>query len=150
MGLQRFAILRSQELREQARLLIFDRISGYGPVLKAFLRAQYHEQLEAQGGTAPYTWKLAQGSLPPGIHLDPSGVLEGFPTETGDFHFSVTLSDNGRPAHQRNQELVLRVLAGLLVQWGNLAKINGQRIEGSVKVSNQTGDDFDLTALFWR
>jgi len=118
-----------------------------GPVLKAFLRAQYREQLEAQGGTPPYTWRLAQGSFPPGIHLDPTGVLEGFPTETGDFHFTLTLSDNGRPAHQRNQELVLHVLAGLLVQWSNLAKINGQRIEGSIKVSNQTGDDFDLTAI---
>ena len=42
---------------------------------------------------------------------------------------------------------MLRVLAGLLVQWNNVAKINGQRIEGSVKVSNQTGDDFDLTAI---
>jgi hypothetical protein len=55
------------------------------------------------------------------------------------------VSDAGSPAHQRNQELTLRVLAPLAVQWGNQAKINGQRIEGSVKVSNQTGQDFDLT-----
>ena len=118
-----------------------------GPVLKAFLRAEYRKQLEAQGGTAPYSWKLAQGSLPPGIHLDPNGIIGGFPTETGEFHFTVTLSDNGRPAHQKNLELVLRVLAPLVVQWDNAAKISGQRIEGSIKVSNQTGDDFDLTAI---
>ena len=117
------------------------------PVLKAFLRAQYREQLEAQGGPAPYTWKLTHGSLPPGISLEPSGVLSGLPTETGDFHFVVTISDSGRPAHQRNQELVLRVLAPLLIQWGRQAMINGQRIEGSIKVSNQTGQDFDLTEV---
>jgi hypothetical protein len=115
------------------------------PLLKAFLRAQYHEQLEAQGGSAPYTWKLEHGDLPRGLSLDRSGVLSGMPTEVGDFHFVVTVSDAGSPAHQRNQELTLRVLAPLAVQWGNQAKINGQRIEGSVKVSNQTGQDFDLT-----
>lgn len=118
-----------------------------GPVFKAFLRAQYREQLEAQGGSPPYTWKLTRGTLPKGISLEPSGVLSGFPTETGDFHFVVTISDSGRPGHQRNQELVLRVLAPLLIQWGRPAMINGQRIEGSIKVSNQTGQDFDLTAV---
>src|SRR5215470_3428254 len=78
-----------------------------GPVLKAFLRAQYHEQLEAQGGSAPYAWKLDHGDLPHGLSLDRSGVLSGMPTEIGDFHFVVTVSDAGSPAHQRNQELTL-------------------------------------------
>src|SRR5207244_1101526 len=105
-----------------------------GPVLKAFLRTQYHEQLEVQGGTVPYTWKLTRGSLPQGISLEPGGILSGSPTETGDFHFVVTVSDSGRPAHERSQEFVLRVLAPLQIQWGRPAKINGQRIEGSIKV----------------
>jgi len=118
-----------------------------GPALKAFLRTQYHEQLEVQGGSAPYIWKLASGTLPKGISLDPSGVLSGSPTETGDFPFVVTVTESGRPAHQRNQALVLRVLAPLLIQWGRPAKINGQRIEGSINVSNQTGQDFDLTVV---
>ena len=116
-----------------------------GPVLKAFLRAQYHEQLEAEGGSAPYTWKLDRGDLPRGFSLDRSGILSGMTTEVGDFHFVVTVSDSASPAHQRNQELTLRVLAPLAVQWGNQAAIHGKRIEGSVKVSNQTGQDFDLT-----
>ena len=106
---------------------------------------QYHEQLEAQGGTPPYTWKLNHADLPRGVSLDRSGILSGMTNEVGDFHFVVTVSDSGSPAHQRSQELTLRVLAPLAVQWGNQAKINGKRIEGSVKVSNQTGQDFDLT-----
>src|SRR5690348_3175174 len=84
-----------------------------GPVLKAFLRAQYHEQLEAQGGSAPYIWKLDRGDLPRGLSLDRLGILSGIPTEVGDFHFVVTVSDAGNPAHERNQELTLRVLAPL-------------------------------------
>src|ERR1043166_5444871 len=65
-----------------------------GPILKAFLRAQYHEQLEAEGGSAPYTWKLDHGALPRGLSLDRSGVLGGMPTEVGDFHFVVIVSDS--------------------------------------------------------
>ena len=37
--------------------------------------------------------------------------LSGNPSESGDFHFIVTVSDSDHPAHQRNQELALRVLA---------------------------------------
>jgi hypothetical protein len=117
------------------------------PDLKAFLRETYHHQLAAQGGDAPYSWKLATGSLPRGISLEPSGALDGSPTQIGDFHFVLAVSDSGRPAHERNREFVLHVLAPLLVQWSNPAKINGQRIEGSVKVSNPTGKDVDLTAI---
>ncbi len=73
--------------------------------------------------------------------------MSGLPTETGDFRFAVTVSDSGRPAHERNRELVLHVVAPLLAQWSTPAKINGQRIEGSIKVSNSTGNDFDLTAI---
>lgn len=118
-----------------------------GPLLKAFLREQHQVQLQAQGGTAPYAWKLENGRLPPGISLEPAGILRGPPTETGDFRFVVTVSDSGSPAHQRSQELVLRVLAPLLVQWDRPATVKGQRIEGSFKVSNPTGQDFDLTAI---
>jgi hypothetical protein len=31
------------------------------------------------------------------------------------------------------------------VVWNRKAQVNGQRIDGSVKVSNRTGRDFDLT-----
>ena len=117
------------------------------PALKAFLREQYRHQLQAQGGTAPYSWKVRSGSLPQGISLDRSGTLSGSPTETGDFHFVATVADGGQPAHQRDHEFVLRVLAPLMVQWSNPAKTNGQRIEGSVKVSNPTDKDVDLTAI---
>jgi hypothetical protein len=35
----------------------------------------------------------------------------------------------------------------LAVEWGRKANVNGQRIEGSIKVSNHTGRDFDLTVI---
>ena len=36
-------------------------------------------------------------------------------------------------------------MAPLLIEWSKKPKITGRRLEGSIKVSNQTGQDFDLT-----
>jgi hypothetical protein len=42
---------------------------------------------------------------------------------------------------------VLHVVEPLLADWKAKPHVNGQRIEGSLKVSNQTGEDFDLTTV---
>jgi hypothetical protein len=55
--------------------------------------------------------------------------------------------DSGRPAAQLKQPLVLTVVAPLLAQWGRYPQVNGQRLEGTIIVSNQTEQDFDLTAI---
>ncbi|MGO4843570.1 putative Ig domain-containing protein, partial [Rhizobiaceae sp. 2RAB30] len=34
----------------------------------------------ASGGIGPYQFKLAGGTLPPGLSLSPTGVLSGTPT----------------------------------------------------------------------
>jgi len=114
---------------------------------KAYLRQHYETHLEAQGGITPLHWEITDGSPPPGIALGADGTLSGSPTETGEFKFTVRVTDNGRPAAQRNQPLVLTVVAPLLAQWGRYPKVTGQRLEGSIIVSNQTEQDFDLTAI---
>src|SRR5277367_1994759 len=76
---------------------------------KAYLRQNYETHLEAQGGITPLRWEVTEGKLPEGILLARDGILTGVPTETGDFQFTVTLTDSGRPAAQRNQQLVLTV-----------------------------------------
>jgi len=114
---------------------------------KAYLRQLYRLQLQAQGGIAPFKWEVTEGNLPPGITLSADGVLIGVPTAVGEYHFTVTVTDSGRPAVQRAQPLTLRVVSPLLLEWGRYAAVHGQRIEGSVKVSNDTDLDFDLTVV---
>ena len=53
---------------------------AYGPV-----------QLTASGGTVS-SWSVASGALPPGITLSSSGVLQGTPTASGPFTFTVAAS----------------------------------------------------------
>ncbi|HEV2730572.1 MAG TPA: Ig domain-containing protein [Terriglobales bacterium] len=114
---------------------------------KAFLRQQYRFELRAGGGITPLHWEVTGGSLPDGLALNPDGVLSGVPMERGEFRFTVTVTDSGKPAHEKSQELTLLVVAPLLLQWSRLPKINGQRIECAVTLANQTGQDFDLTLI---
>ncbi|HJV67291.1 MAG TPA: putative Ig domain-containing protein [Geomonas sp.] len=58
----------------------------------------YSYQFQAPGGgTPPFTWKLATGSLPPGLTLSSTGLISGSATTAGDYLFSVTVSDSSNP-----------------------------------------------------
>ncbi len=113
----------------------------------AYMHLQYRVQLKGQGGITPLKWKLASGTLPQGMTLSEDGVLGGIPAEVGNFHFVVTVTDSSKPGLERNQELDLKVVAALLVEWSHNPKVSGARVDGSIKVSNQTGDDFDFTVI---
>ena len=59
--------------------------------------AAYTAQLKVTGGQAPYTWSLAQGSLPAGLSLNgASGVISGVPTAPGTYNFTIGVSDSVR------------------------------------------------------
>ncbi|HEY5297758.1 MAG TPA: hypothetical protein VIK59_07520 [Verrucomicrobiae bacterium] len=55
----------------------------------------YTNQLQASGGTTPYTWTLANGSppLPSALTLSTNGLLSGVPAAGGTNPFSVRLTD---------------------------------------------------------
>jgi len=56
------------------------------------LNAPYRFQLNAQGG-GTRTWSVQSGTLPTGITLSSGGLLSGTPSATGDFSFTVRVSD---------------------------------------------------------
>jgi len=53
----------------------------------------YSVTLTATGGTAPYTWSLASGTLPPGLSLYTAGLITGTPTMLGTYSFSLMVTD---------------------------------------------------------
>jgi hypothetical protein len=114
---------------------------------KAYLRQSYEARLEARGGTPPLKWEFTGGSLPTGIVLHSDGQLAGTPLETGEFRFTATVTDSAKPGFQRSQQVSFTVLAPLMAQWGRYPKVNGQRLEGSILVSNEMDRDFDLTVI---
>ena len=63
----------------------------------------YSATLAASGGTPPYTWSLATGSLPSGLSLDPnSGVISGTPTAASTSGFTVQVVDSSSPPQMAN------------------------------------------------
>jgi len=56
----------------------------------------YSAPVAASGGTAPYTWSLADGSnpLPDGLGLGSAGTISGTPDRAGDFSFTVMVTDD--------------------------------------------------------
>ncbi len=55
----------------------------------------YSQTLSAQGGRAPYTWAVAQGSLPAGLALDAgTGTISGTPTTAGTSTFTIAVTDS--------------------------------------------------------
>jgi hypothetical protein len=65
--------------------------------------------LAATGGTAPRSWTLVSGTLPPGITLtSATGIISGTPTAGGSYDLTVQVMDaNGNPATQTLSIVVL-------------------------------------------
>ena len=69
------------------------KITGSFP--KGHVGKDYNTVLTVSGGTAPYTFSLSAGLLPPGITLDgKTGSLKGAATSVGSYTFEVDATDS--------------------------------------------------------
>ncbi len=106
----------------------------------------YQVHLHARGNYVPVLrWQLRGGALPPGIRLEDNGLLHGEAERTGEFAFSVVVRDGGQPQQVVEKRFLIKVVQAITVKWKNPPRVNVNRIEGSVEVSNLTADDVDLT-----
>jgi hypothetical protein len=83
----------------------------------AAVGTSYSQSLTASSGTAPYTFTISSGSLPPGLVLSSSGVLNGTPTQAGTFSFTVKATDSstGTGPYSGSQWYNLKVSAAVPV-----------------------------------
>ena len=116
-------------------------------VPKALLWERYIARLQASGGVEPYHWRVVDSSLPRTLWLSDEGIISGGLNQPGEFEFTVLVRDNGNPTKQAKQKLVLKTETPLTADWSRKAQVSGQRIDGTIKVSNHTGRDFDLTFI---
>jgi hypothetical protein len=106
----------------------------------------YHLRFRARGDYVPtLRWKLLSGSLPPGIRLTEDGLLEGAAERPGEFSFVIAVKDGSQPQQAVQRGFVIKVLDAIRVAWKTPAHVSGNRIEGSVEVSNTTPEDIALT-----
>src|SRR5207302_1060767 len=53
----------------------------------------YSQALAASGGTTPYTWTTASGTLPAGLTLAANGTISGTPTAAGSSSLTFKVTD---------------------------------------------------------
>ena len=84
------------------RIVVTDVLAVAGSASTQAVAGQaYAAQFSASGGSTPYAWTLASGTLPPGIALDAStGLVSGTPTTLGSYpNLQVRATDgDGRTA----------------------------------------------------
>ena len=99
-------------------------INVNGQVLRAFVatnslpdanigQAYTAPALAAQNATSVSSWTVAGGTLPPGLTLNPNGVISGTPTASGQFGF--TVQANASP-NSDTKSLSIFVIAPLELQ----------------------------------
>jgi hypothetical protein len=69
----------------------------------------YNQTIVASGGTAPYTYSIVLGSLPPGLGTFPNstGVISGTPTLNGTFSFTVRATDSVSTTQDQSYVLII-------------------------------------------
>lgn len=69
----------------------------------------YRLSLVAEGGTEPYTWSLAAGTLPTGMSLSADGEIVGMMEEAGSFTFTVRCTDDAATPATDDREFTVNI-----------------------------------------
>jgi len=97
-----------QSATEAASVTVIDRVATtFAAPPSGEIDTAYTDTLTADGGTAPYTWSVKLGILPPGITLSSAGVLAGTPATAGNYPVTVNVTDHNGGIATRAITLVI-------------------------------------------
>jgi hypothetical protein len=92
----------------------------------------YSDNLTATGGTAPYSWSIASGTLPTGLSLDASsGAISGTPTTTGASQLAVQAAGHDGATETKDLSITINsatVFASTSLPAGNVNALYSQTL----------------------
>jgi hypothetical protein len=110
-------------------------ITTIGPLPNGIVSVAYSQTLAASGGTTPYTWSIASGTLPPGLQLSGAGVISGTPTATGTSQFTVMVTDASAETARQALSITITTLS---ITTGNLSATVGTAFSQTLAASGGT------------
>ncbi len=116
----------------------------------AQLNAPYSATLTATGGTSPYAWSVASGTLPAGLSLaTSSGTISGTPSvEMAGTSLIFDVTDSGTPMQTKSVSLPLTVVgpnANVSISPVRAALTVGQALSVSATTSDGSGVTWSAT-----
>jgi hypothetical protein len=102
------------------------------------VQVAYSATIAATGGTPPYSWSIASGSLPTGLLLASSGQISGIPTQAGSSSFTAQVQDSKNSTATQAVSISIATTSGPSTQALSLV-ISGTGINqiATVESSNQ-------------
>ena len=109
----------------------------------------YDAPVDGVGGTAPYHWSISTGTLPSGISLGSStGIFTGTTSQTGQFNFTVKLTDSSSPAQTATQALAVTVIPAQSTVADFYVATDGKDTwSGTLAAPNSNGTDGPFATL---
>ncbi|MGH9476094.1 MAG: putative Ig domain-containing protein [Terriglobales bacterium] len=108
----------------------------------------YKAQLQAEGGTKPYTWSIVHGQLPAGLEFNgQSGRITGTPASAGSFALLIAVRDASQPPLEETRLLPASKSAPLAISWTQPPRVSGENLGGAIEVRNESGQTVRLTVI---
>ena len=76
-----------------------------------------------------------------------SGVMSGKPSAGGEYHATIEATDSSRSPQRTSREIVISIVSLLSVEWRSLPALRDTTISGSLRVTNESGDEVVLTVV---
>ncbi len=98
-------------LSENVSLTIYCPTITLDPICRPVgeLKTYYETSVQASGGTAPYTYSVSSGQLPPGLVVNTvTGIISGIPAKLGVYGFTVTAIDHNGCVGSQNYSIQIK------------------------------------------
>jgi len=84
----------------------------------------YGTTFTATGGTAPYSWGISSGNVPPGLNLaSANGKISGIPNTNGEYQFTVKVVDSSTRQRSATQSNAITINDTTFDQYGGFANM---------------------------
>ena len=98
----------------------------------------YSQTLAATGGTTPYSWSVSAGTLPAGLSLSATGVLDGTPTTAETSSFTVRVAGANSASSTKDFSVTINAAAPPASGTGSI-DLSSDSGGGSCSVAVRTG-----------